>query len=92
MGIIGHNDDDDENNLGDSKPKSKLIIDINDIYDRRTRKKKELEFYTKELDKMMLRLSLIQHEIGVTETIITMIENEQIVDLRESIKEKRNKE
>lgn len=88
MSIIGHNDD-DEDNSSVSKAKGKLIIDITDIYDRRTRKKKELEFYTKELDKMMLRLSLIQHEIGVTETIITMIENEQIVDLRESIKEKR---
>jgi len=76
-GVIGHNS------------KNKLIIDLNDIYDQRARKKKELDFYTKELDKCIKKLGMIQHEIGVNEAIIKLIENEQILDLQEAIREKR---
>jgi len=32
---------------------------------------------------------MIQQDIGVTETIIRMIENEQVLDLQEAIREKR---
>tara|TARA_B100000035_G_C21028810_1_gene567403 strand:+ start:1575 stop:1835 length:261 start_codon:yes stop_codon:yes gene_type:complete len=81
MSIIGHNSKNNKN--------SKLIIDITDIYDRRDRKKKELEFYQAELDKLILKLGMIQQDIGTTETIIRLIENEQILDLQEAIREKR---
>lgn len=83
MSIIGHNSGDDP------KKDSKLIIDITDIYDRRDRKKKELKFYQAELDKLIFKLGMIQQDIGVTETIIRMIENEQVLDLQEAIREKR---
>lgn len=79
MSLIGHNSE-----------SSKLIIDITDIYDQRDRKKKELKFYTTELEKLMAKLSMLQQDIGVTETIIRLIENEQILDLQEAIREKRN--
>ena len=75
--VIGHNS------------KSKLIIDLNDIYDQRARKKKELDFYTKELEKLMKKLGMIQHEIGVNEAIIRLMENDQILDLQQAIREKR---
>jgi hypothetical protein len=81
MSLIGHNSKDQK--------QPKLIIDISDIYDQRARKKKELDFYTKELDKLMTKLGMLQHEIGVTETVIRLIENEQILDLQEAIREKR---
>jgi len=61
-GLFGHNSGD-----------KKFIINISDLYDEKDRKEKELQFYTKELDKLMLRLGMLQHEIGVTETIINMI-------------------
>jgi len=77
--LIGHN----------SNNKKKLIIDITDIYDQRDRKKKELTFYTAELEKCMAKLGMIQYEIGVNEAIIRMIENEQILDLQEAIRDKR---
>tara|TARA_R110000851_G_scaffold77834_1_gene171760 strand:+ start:3150 stop:3398 length:249 start_codon:yes stop_codon:yes gene_type:complete len=77
-GVIGHNSN-----------RGKLIIDLNDIYDQRARKKKELDFYTKELDKCIKKLGAIQHEIGVNEAIIRLIENEQILDLQDAIREKR---
>ena len=78
MSLIGHN-----------SKSTKLIIDISDIYDQRDRKKKELKFYTVELQKLMDKLGMIQQDIGVTETIIRLIENEQILDLQEAIREKR---
>lgn len=76
------------------KTNDKLIIDITDIYEQRDRKQKELKYYTAELDKLMLKLGMIQHDVGVTETIIKMIENEQLLDLQEAIREKKkyNKE
>ena len=74
-GLFGHNNGD-----------NKFIINISDLYDEKDRKEKELQFYTKELDKLMLRLGMLQHEIGVTETIINMIEGEYLVDLKEAIK------
>ena len=68
---------------------SKLIIDITDIYTQRDRKRKELEFYTNELNRCLSKLGMIQHEIGINETIIRLIENEQILDLQKAIREKR---
>lgn len=69
---------------------TKLIIDISDIYAQRAVKEKELEFYQTELEKLMFRLGMVQQEIGVTNTIIRLIENEQIIDLQEAINEKRS--
>ena len=87
MSIIGHNSgDDDKSKI--HKP-SKLIIDITDIYEQRDRKEKELQFYQEELEKLMMKMGMLQHEIGVTETIIRLIENEQVLDLQNAIKEKR---
>ena len=76
-GLFGHNSGD-----------KKFIINISDLYDEKERKQKELQFYTEELDKLMLRLGMLQHEIGVTETIINMIEGEYLVDLKEAIKKR----
>ncbi len=76
--------------LGHNSGSQKLIIDITDIYEQRDRKKKELKFYTEELEKLMAKLGMIQQDIGVTETIIRLIENEQILDLQQAIREKRN--
>ena len=75
--LFGHNSGD-----------KKFIINISDLYDEKERKQKELEFYQEELDKLMLRLGMLQHEIGVTETIINMIEGEYLVDLKEAIKKR----
>lgn len=71
------------------KPSDSLIVDITDIYEQRDRKEKELQFYQEELEKLMTKMGMIQREIGVTETIIKMIEKEQIYDLKEAIEEKR---
>ena len=73
--------------FGHNSGNKKFIINISDLYDEKERKQKELEFYTQELDKLMLRLGMLQHEIGVTETIINMIEGEYLVDLKQAIEQ-----
>lgn len=76
--LFGHNSGD-----------KKFIINISDLYDEKERKQKELEFYQLELEKLMLRLGMLQHEIGVTETIINMIEGEYLVDLKQAIEQRK---
>jgi hypothetical protein len=49
----------------------------------RTRKEQELEFYHKELEKLQLKMSVLRVEMSVTNTIIEMIENENIIDLKQ---------
>jgi len=60
-----------------------IIITIQDFYDMRTRKEQELEFYHKELEKLQLKMSILRVEMSVTNTIIEMIENENIIDLKQ---------
>lgn len=60
-----------------------IIITIQDFYDMRTRKEQELEFYHKELEKLQLKMSVLRVEMSVTNTIIEMIEKENIVDLKQ---------
>mgnify|MGYP001451065918 CR=1 FL=1 len=68
---------------------NKLIL-ISELISDKRRKEKELEFYESELRKLLLRLSLVRHEINTTETIIKLIQQEQIVDLVKYIKDKEN--
>lgn len=70
-------------------PTPKLIINLADIYEKRALKEKELEFYQIELEKLMFKLGMVQQEIGTTNTIIKMIENEQVLDLQDAIREKK---
>ena len=66
---------------------NKLIL-ISELISDKRRKEKELEFYEAELRKLLVRLNLIRHEIHTTETIIKLIEQEQIVDLVKYINKK----
>lgn len=61
------------------------IIQIADLIEEKLRKEQELEFYESEMKKLLLRMSLVRHEIGLTETIIRMIENEEIPNLLKNI-------
>ena len=64
---------------------NKLIL-ISELISDKKRKEKELLFYEAELRKLLVRLNLVRHEIQTTETIIKLIEQEQIVDLLKYIK------
>lgn len=56
------------------------------MLDSRTRKQQELVFYNEILDELSIRLSVVQKEIEVTRFIISAIEREQIIDLKEFTK------
>jgi len=62
------------------------ILLIQDIYDLRTRKQEELEFYHKELEKLQIKMSYLRVEMDLTNRIIDMIENEKMTDLRDWLK------
>ena len=73
------------------KTETGLIVDITEIFAHKTKKEEELRFYQKELEKLQFRMSMVQREIDVTETIIGMIEEEKVVDLIDLMAERRNK-
>jgi hypothetical protein len=68
-------------------PKAKLIL-LTDIIEQKLRKEKELEFYQKELEKLQEKMYWLGREISLNETIIRVIENEQIIDIKEGLSKK----
>lgn len=62
------------------------IIIISDLLDIRARKQQELEFYNQQLKELQVKMVFIQQEINITNKIITMIEQEQIIDIGLHIK------
>lgn len=63
------------------KEKPSLILSIDEIYDMRDRKRLELEYYTKQLEELQQKMTFIRKEIVLTETIIKMVETEEVIDL-----------
>jgi hypothetical protein len=61
---------------------SKVII-ISDLLDTRARKEKELAFYQDELRKLEEKMKWLKMEIRLTSDIITMIEKEKVLDIKE---------
>jgi len=69
----------------------KRIIFITDLIDQRLRKEKEIEFYEEQLEEINRKLFWLRKEQHLTQTIIDIIENEKVVDIREQMYEKLNK-
>jgi hypothetical protein len=63
------------------------IILISDLIEEKLRKEQELEFYEREMQKLLTRMFYVRQEIGLTEVIIKMIEREQIPDILKNIEE-----
>ena len=63
------------------------IILITDLIEEKLRKEQELEFYEREMQRLLIRMSYVRQEIGLTEVIIKMIEREQIPDILKNIEE-----
>jgi len=64
------------------------LIRITDIIEQKVRKEKELEFYEKELKKLQQKMFFIQKDIDVTNTIIRIIENEKVFDIKDSMEKR----
>ena len=61
------------------------IIQIADLIEEKLSKEKELEFYEEELKKLHFRMSMVRQEIGLTETIIKMIQHDEIPNLLKNL-------
>lgn len=59
---------------------------ISDLLDIRARKQQELDFYNQQLKELQVKMVFIQQEINITNKIITMIEQEEIIDIGLHIK------
>jgi len=66
----------------------KKIILITDLVDQRLRKEQEIEYYEKELRKIEERLSYLYKEKTLTETILSIVQAEKVVDIKEYIEAK----
>ena len=67
-----------------------VIVDLTEIYEIRDRKERELAYYTKQLEELHTRMGFIQQEIKVTNTIIDMIEDERVLDIKEHMLRRHN--
>jgi hypothetical protein len=65
--------------------KDNRIIRIADLINDKLRKEQELEFYEKELRKLLVRMMWVRREIDLTNLIIKMIENESIPNILEDL-------
>ena len=68
--------------------KEQRIIFLTDIIETKVRKEKELEFYQKELEKLQVKMFYVRKEIDLTNTIIDIIENEKVLDIRDNVHNK----
>lgn len=65
----------------------KLIL-LSDIIEQKVRKERELDFYQKELDKLQEKMYWLRREIGLNETIIEIIKNNNVIDLKENMEKR----
>jgi len=66
----------------------KKIILLSEVIEQKLRKEKELEFYQKELEKLQEKMYWLRREVDLTNTIIRVIENEQVIDIRDEMSKK----
>lgn len=72
----------------ESSGTDKKIIFITDLIDQRLRKEKEIEFYEEELKKIENKLYYLRKERQLTQTIIDIIQNDKVIDIREQMYER----
>jgi len=59
----------------------KLIVSLEDARELRERKQKELEYYLDHLKELQLKISWLEADLKLTETIIKIIEDESVLTL-----------
>ena len=53
-----------------------MIIFLNEVYEARKQKRRELEYYKEQMDMLQERMNLVKREIILTDNIIDIIEKE----------------
>lgn len=63
--------------------KSKKIVFLTDIIEQKLRKEKELQYYEQQLTELNNKMFFLRKEIDLTNTIIDIISNDNVIDLVE---------
>lgn len=71
----------------EEKRTPRLIL-LSEFLDQNKRKEDEIAFYEKELKKIEEKLYWLRREKDLTETIINIISQEKVVDIREEMEKK----
>ena len=66
----------------------KKIVLLTDFIEQKVRKEKELEFYTSQLEELQKQMFFLRKEIQLTNYIIEIVENEKVIDIREYLDDK----
>lgn len=59
----------------------KIIVSLDDARELRERKQKELEYYLDHLKELQIKISWLEADLKLTETIIKIIEDESVITL-----------
>lgn len=65
----------------EEEKKAETIILLSDVIESKIRKEQELEYYQKELEKLVEKMGWLRQEIDVTNIIIDMISNETVLEI-----------
>jgi len=68
------------------------IVLLTDFIEQKVRKEKELEFYTKQLEELQKKMFFLRKEIQLTNYIIEIVEQEKVIDIREYLEDKRDRD
>ena len=68
------------------------IVLLTDFIEQKVRKEKELEYYTKTLEELQKKMFFLRKEIQLTNYIIEIVENEKVIDIREYLEDKRDRD
>ena len=71
---------------------SNKIILLSDYIEQKIRKEKELEYYQKELEGLERKMFFLRKEIQLATFIIDIVEKEKIIDIREYLEDKRDRD
>ena len=68
------------------------IILLTDFIEQKVRKEKELEYYTLQLEELQKKMFWLRKEIQLTNVIIDIVEKEKVIDIREYLEDKRDRD
>ena len=71
---------------------SNKIILLSDYIEQKVRKEQELEYYAKELDVLQKKMFFIRKEIQLTNFIIEIVEQEKVINIRDYLEDKRERD
>jgi hypothetical protein len=68
--------------------RSPKLIFLKDILETKARKEQELAYYQKKLEELEVKMGYLRQDINLTNTIINIIEEEQVIDFKEQMEKR----